>query len=135
MSSSSLTLAHSSSSTTLFALVGDNAAGSRYLVGGRLLTTPYTIEISRKLATPGSVGNDHIILKASRTQMNNATGKYGTSSVTVDLSMTRVVDTVTQAQCEELLGVIASLLNDSAVLAQTSASSAVRLALVEGRNV
>jgi len=135
MSSSSLTLAVSSSTTQAFSLVGDKADGAKWQAASLPMNTPYTVELTRKLAAAGSVGNDHVLLKISRTVLNATTGKYGTSSVTVDISLTRTIGTLTEAQNEEILGAMASLLNDSAVLTQTSAGSTVRLALVEGRNV
>jgi len=132
MSSASLTPYKNNSTTQAFTLVSNSATGALYSVASRSLATPYTVQITRKVGSPGALGNDHVFLKVSLSDPNSTTGKIATGSATLDISIPRDVTTVTQAELLEVLGILSSLLNDSTALAATTVA---RTALLEGRDL
>jgi len=112
--------------------VSTSPTGAKYQVSGRALASPYSIEINRKIGPVSATGNDHVIVRVSKTDPNSTTAKPATVLCTLDISIPRDNATVTPTEVLACVGVLASLLNDCAALAATSVN---RTALIEGRDL
>lgn len=75
----------------------------------RAIATPLSLVQTAKIGQPGTLGNDHIIIKASDAVSNTETGRTVVGSITVDVSIPR--DAVFTAQhTEDLVCMVRSFL-------------------------
>jgi len=132
MATATLTLYKNSSTTLAFTLVSQSATGATYKVGGRSLSTPFVIELQRKLTAPGKKGNDHIIVRIARTERNTQTGDLATTQGMLDFSVPKDQSLMGLTEQLEILGLLVSALNDGAALAATSTN---RSALISGSDL
>lgn len=131
MASSTLLPYKNNSTTQSFSLVSESPNGAKYLVSGRPIGTPYTIEITRKLTAPGAAGNDEIIIVTKRVEMNATTGKLATFFEKRTISIPKDQSVITPTIQKEILSIGASLLNESTAM---EATTVFITALIEGRN-
>lgn len=131
MSSSSLTPHYTGSTTKTFTLVGESATGAKWLVSGRPLANPESVELIRKIGTNGNQANDHIILRLIKAETNSTTNKVATAVTTLDISIPRDTVTVTATMVNDMLGSLVSLLNELADTTAT-ASRAKIISLLSG---
>lgn len=132
MPSSSLAPYKNATVAITYGAVGSSPVASKWSVSGYGLGTPRTLEQTLKVGAPGATGNDHVILRLSQSDENSTTSKIATANVTLDISIPRDNSTVTTDEIIELLGILASLLNDQAVV-ENAADAVNRKALAEGR--
>lgn len=132
MASSSLTLYKNNTQTQVFDLQQTSAMMTKWIASGRSLSTPYFISVERKLANANSSSNDHIILRAGRTEANASTAKLATSLVTLDVSVPKDQSILTPTVQKELLSLVASALNEATAMEATSANITK---LIEGRDL
>lgn len=132
MASNSLTPYISSAMTQAFALQSTTERGAKYLASGRSLSTPYSVEIVRKLTPPSASGNDHIILRVQRTEANVTTGKLATMQISVDFSIPKDQSVLGVTEQRYCAAIIASLLDESTAISATQVNVA---ALLEGRDL
>lgn len=131
MSSSSLTPYKNNTSQVTFSLASESPTGVKYLVSGRSISNPFSLEISRKLTAPSAAGNDEVSLTVKRIEQNATTGKLATGFVKVTISIPKDVSVITATVQKELMSVMASLFNESTAM---EATNAFITALIEGRN-
>jgi len=132
MPSSSLTPYYTNSAQFTFQLATTSETGACYKIAGRPLSTPYQVEIIRKVTPSAATANDHVILRATLIGRNATTSKLATASVSVDVSIPKDAATISETDVIHMLGVIASLINDSAALQSTTVNAT---ALLEGRDL
>jgi len=130
MASSSLTPYKDNTNQVTFSLVSTSADKSQFKVAGRAIACPYVVEISRKLST-GKV-NDHVGVRVAVTERNATTSALATGQLLLDISIPKDQSIITNTVMVEMLGVLASLLDQSTA---NNASSANRTALIEGRDL
>jgi len=130
MASSTITLYKTNAATVAFALVSSSVDKTVWKVAGLPLSTPYQLELTRKLV-PGSK-NNHIGVRLARTEQNTSTSVLATAQILVDISVPKDQSILSASVVTEMLGVIASLLNDGTALAATSVN---RTALGDARDV
>lgn len=130
MASASLVPYKNNTSTVTFSVVTTSLERTTYKVSGRGISTPFSLEISRKLSSGKS--NDHVSVRIAQQERNASTTVIATGQVLLDISIPKDQSIVTNGVMVEMLGLLASVLNDSAALAATTAS---RTALVEGRDL
>jgi len=63
MASSSITPYQTNSVQVTHALQSTSATGANYIVAGRSLATPQSVQITRKIGPAGSLANDHIFVR------------------------------------------------------------------------
>lgn len=132
MPSATLTPYKNNAAQTTFALVSSSPTGSRYIVSGRGLAVPHSLEIVRKLTTSGASGNDRIELRVSRVEANATTGKMATLVVTLSISIPKDNSILDATAQKEAVSYISSILNESTVMEATTAAIT---ALIEGRDL
>lgn len=130
MASSSLTPYLDNTSSGTFNLVSSSIELTRWIASGRSISAPWAIERSLKKSSGKS--NDHVIVRVFKTDLNSTTGQLVTGQVLLDISIPKDNTTITNTEMVELLGVLTSVLNQYSA---NNASSAVRTALVEGRDL
>jgi len=131
MASASFNLYGIYQTPTEFDLAQTSATKTTWIVGGRAINKPFSLSIERKLTPQGSVSNDHILVRVTRTEANAVSGKLATASATLDLSIPKDSSVLDESALVSMLGLVASFLNEKSTLAGTTA---VRSALVEGRD-
>lgn len=131
MASATLDLYKDNSSHEVFTLASQNSAGAKWLLPGRSLATPKSVEIARKINST-SVSNDTVNLKLSQTELNATTGKPATFFIDGKISIPKDVTVITPTVQKALIAQFVSLLNDATALAATSVN---RTALIEGRDI
>ncbi len=131
MSSATLTPYINNTTTQSFVLVSESPNGVKYLVSGRPIGLPYTLEISRKLTAPGAAGNDEVTIIVKRIEQNATTGKLSTFYDKRVISIPKDQSVITQAIQKQILSIIPSLSNESTAM---EATTVFLSALVEGRN-
>lgn len=117
--------------TQAFALVSESPNGAKYLVSGRPIGLPYTIEIIRKLTAPGAAGNDEVTVITKRVEVNATTGKLATFYEKRTISIPKDQTVLTPTVQKEVLSIGASLYNESTAM---EATTTFITALIEGRN-
>lgn len=132
MASSSLNPFISSAAQQLFSLVATTSNGCEFRAGGRDISLPYAVIIQRKLSAPTSLSNDHVYLRARRTERNVTTGKLATAQVQLDISIPKDTSILTQTVLKQMISALASLLNEATAMEATTANMT---ALVEGRDL
>jgi len=130
MASSSVTLYKSNAATVVFSLVSSSVDKTVWKVAGRALSNPFTLELTRKLAS--GTKNDHIVVRLARVEPNATTAQKATAQVLVDISVPKDQSVLTAAIISELCGLLSSALNDGTALAATSAN---RDAIADGRDI
>lgn len=130
MASSSLTPYKDNTNQVTFSLVSTSADKTAFKVSGRSIACPYTIELSRKLSTGKT--NDHVQVRVAITERNTTTSVLATGQVLLDISIPKDQSIITNTVMTEVLGVLASLLDQATA---NNASSANRTALIEGRDL
>lgn len=130
MASSSLAPYISNSVTETFSLVSSSVNQTVWKVPGRALSNPYTVELNRKLTS--GTKNDHIVLRVARVEANASTAQKATAQILVDISVPKDQSNLSSAILANMLGVVASVLNDNTALAATSVN---RSAIVDGRDI
>jgi len=132
MASSQLQPYKDNTTQVTFVLVSTSATGATYQVSGGTLAEPFRIEIVRKIGPTSQVGNDHVIVRFTRSLRNATTGKLSTCTISVDIGIPKDTSLFTATVMKETLALVASLLNDNAANAATSVN---RTALIEGRDL
>jgi len=130
--SATITPFYNASSGYTLVPVSEDDAGATYKVAGRDLATPLGIEIQRKLTAPTATGNDHVIVRAFRTERNASTGKLATCQVLLDISIPKDTSILTIAEQTKLVAAVASLLNEETAMGASLANIA---ALITGSNL
>lgn len=128
MPASSLVLYKNNTQTTTFALAASGSDKVSYLEGGRPMSTPHSVEISKKLSNGAS--NNLVTVVTKRVERNATTGKFATFQIKMEVSVPQDQSVITNAIVTEELGMVSSYLNDAVALEATSAN---RTALSEGR--
>lgn len=131
MSSPSFSPYKNNTTTTVFTLASESPTGVKYLVSGRSIACPFSLEISRKLTAPNAAGNDEVSILVKRIEQNATSGKLATGFVKVTVSIPKDVSVITATVQKELMSVVASLFNESTAM---EATTAFITALIEGRN-
>lgn len=122
MAKSSLTPYYASSGQYTFQLVASGKDGAMWKVTGRDLACPFIVEIQRKLTSATANGNDHVVLRAARTERNATTGKLATMQVLLDVSIPKDTSIITVAEQKKLVCTVASLLNAETAMEATLAN-------------
>lgn len=130
MSSATLTPFKNATEQVTFSLQSESSDGANYIASGRSLSTPYGIQIQRKVAT--GTRNDHIVLRVYRTENNATTGKAATVQALLDISIPKDQSVINATAQKELLTIVMSLLRDATLSAATFTNVT---ALIEGRNL
>lgn len=130
MATSSLVLYKTNAATVTFALVSSSVDKTVWKVAGLPLSTPYLLELTRKLSSGSK--NNHIQVRLARTEQNASTSVLATAQVLLDLSVPKDQSILTASVIAEMLGIVSSLLNDGTALAATSVN---RTAIGDGRDV
>lgn len=131
MSSATLSPYRNNTQTTVFTLVSESVNSVKYIVAGRPIGLPFSLEITRKLTAPGAAGNDEISLLIKRVEQNPTTGKLSTFYEKRIISVPKDQSVLTPAIQKEILSVGASLYNESTAM---EAATTFITALLEGRN-
>lgn len=131
MASATLSPYKNNTTTQVFSLVSVLSSGARYMASGRAISSPYVIEIQRKL-NPNGTGNDHVGIRIARTEQNVTTGKLATCQFLLDISIPKDQSILTPAVQKELGSILASLFNESTAM---EATTVALTALVEGRDL
>lgn len=134
MSSTSLVPHYTGSTVKTFVLASENASGAKWLVSGRPLANPESIELVRKVGQPGAAGNDHVILRLVKAETNATSLKIATGVVTLDISIPRDTVAVTATMINDMLGALISLLDECSDTTAT-ASRAKIIALISGASL
>jgi hypothetical protein len=132
MASSTLSPYKNNTTQETFSLQTVSTTGAKYLVSGRSLSQPYTLETVRKLTAPSASGNDRVEVRVTRSEANATTGKLATLVATLSISIpkdTSILDADAQA---EAISILASLVNESTAMEATTVAIT---ALVEGRDL
>lgn len=132
MATATLSPYKNNTTTQSFVLQQTSEKKTTWIVSGRSISAPYSLSVERKPANANSPSNDHVILRATRMEMNSTTGKLATLQVTLDISIPKDQAVLTPAVQKELLSVVASSLNESTAMEATSANIT---ALIEGRDL
>lgn len=132
MASSSISPYRNSANTVVFQLVSTTATGAKYIVSGRDIACPYSIDINRKLTQSSATGNDHVQIRVARVERNATTQKLATCQAVVDISLPKDTSILTAAIQTELLNVMTSVFRDATASAATNANIT---ALIEGRDL
>lgn len=132
MSSTSLTPYKSNSTQETFILANESSTGAKWIVAGRSLSAPYSLELSRKLTAPSATGNDRVELRLTRVEPNATTGKLATASVILTVSIPKDTSVLVPGVQKEMLSVIASLLNEQTAMESTNVKIT---ALIQGTNL
>lgn len=132
MSTATLTPYKNNTVQVTFSLVSETSNGATYLVGGRALSLPYSLAITRKLTAQNSTANDEINIVARRVESNATTSKLSTAYVKLIVSIPKDTTVINAAAQKELISVLASLLNDSTAM---GTGTVAMTALIEGRNL
>lgn len=132
MSTATLTPYKNNTTQVTFSLVSETSNGATYLVGGRALSLPYSLAITRKLTAQNSTANDEINIVARRVESNATTSKLSTAYVKLIVSIPKDTTVINAAAQKELISVLASLLNDSTAM---GTGTVAMTALIEGRNL
>jgi len=69
-----------------------------------------------------ATGNDHVMVRLYDTRRNTTTSKLATCQVLLDISIPKDTSNLTKTVQGDLVSCLASLLNESAVLAATRAN-------------
>jgi len=88
MASATITLKDKSDANIVYTLVGQTANGALYKNATRPLTTPQTLEFQFLLGSPGSLGNDKVVI-ILRDSNADATGKVVTLQNRMEMSIPR----------------------------------------------
>lgn len=131
MSSSSFSPYKNNTTQVTFTLASESPTGVKYLVSGRSISQPFTLDITRKLTAPGAAGNDEVTILIKRVDQNATTLKLSTAFVKFTLSIPKDQSIVTATLQKELCALLASLFNESTAM---EATTAFLTAIVEGRN-
>lgn len=89
MASATITLKDKADANVVFTLVGQTANGASYKVASRALSVPKTLDFEMKLGTPGSLGNDKIIITIKDSAANEDTGLVKTLVAKLEVSVPR----------------------------------------------
>lgn len=130
MATSTLSFYKTNSTQVSFSLVSTSSEKSIWKVASRSLSTPLSLEISRKLSSGNA--NDHITVRIAQVERNASTAQLATAQVLLDISVPKDQSILTQTVIVELLGLLSSLLDDSTALQATSAN---RTAIADGRDL
>lgn len=132
MASSTLVPYVNNSTTQSFSLVSTSSAGAKWMVTGRAIGVPYTIEVIRKLSPSTSTTNDHIQLRIARTEQNATSAKLATMQLLLDISIPKDASVITATEQKKLLSILASLFNESTAMEATNVAIT---SLIEGRDI
>lgn len=114
MASSSLVLVDLADANVTFTLAGQSATGALYKVATRSLALPKTMTFDFKLGSPGSLGNDKLVVTIADTVQNSTTGKVVTASAKLEVSVPRDA-AVTETVVADLLAHFTSLMTDARI--------------------
>lgn len=117
--------------TVVFTLASESPNGVKYLVSGRGISVPFTLEISRKLTASNAAGNDEVTVLVRRLEQNGTSGKLATMFAKLIISIPKDTSIITATVQKQLISIIASLLNQSTAM---EATNTFITALIEGRN-
>jgi len=133
MSSSTLVPHYSGATSYTYTLVSESATGAKWMVADRALCKPQSLELTRKIGPPTSKGNDHVILRLSRSEAGTGTGTpISTAAVTLDISIPRDTTALDADAVNNLLGALASLINQYADTTAYGSRTAVKALLSGG---
>jgi hypothetical protein len=85
----SIVLDKDDASTTTFTLIGQTNEGGEYRLVSRALNKPLSLQFAYKVGNAGSLSNDHLVITVKDVGVNSETSDTFTSSVKVDLSLSR----------------------------------------------
>jgi hypothetical protein len=131
MASETLSPYYTNTLTQAFGLVSATSNGAIYQVSGRPLSQPYSIAIDRKLTPPSAAANDRVIVRLLRTEPNSETNKLATFAATLTISIPKDQTVISLTVQEQLLNVLASLINECAAV---SASMTQKEKILTGNN-
>lgn len=112
MASSSLTLNNLADVGVVFTLSGQSSDGALYKVATRSLSLPETLQFQYQLGSPGSLGNDKLIVTIADTTQNATTAKIVTTRLRMEVSVPRDA-AATATTVNDLMAILASLLSDA----------------------
>ncbi len=131
MSSATLSPYKNNTQTTVFTLVSESVNSVKYIVAGRPIGLPFSLEITRKLTAPGAAGNDEVTILIKRVEQNASTGKLSTFYEKRIISIPKDQSVLTPTVQKEILSVGASLYNESTAM---EAATSFLTSIIEGRN-
>lgn len=131
MASQTLDLYKDNTNHEVFSLASQNSAGAKWLLPGRALNAPKSVELARKINS-SSPSNDVVKFKVSQTELNSSTGKPATFFAEITISVPKDTSQLTPAVQKDIVGQLCSAVNDATALAATSVN---RTALIEGRDL
>lgn len=114
MPSATLTLHNRAGANVVYTLVGQTSNGAEYKDATRSLALPRTLSFQFILGTPGSLGNDKIVVTFRDTVQNATTGKVVTASAKLEMSAPRD-SAMTETFLQDILCEAAHLLVDANV--------------------
>lgn len=114
MASSSITLVDLADANVVFTLAGQSEKGAAYKVADRALNVPKTLDFQFNLGSPGSLGNDKLIVTLRDSVQNADTGKIVSAQVRVEVSVPRD-SAITPTVVSDLLAHITSLFTDARI--------------------
>jgi hypothetical protein len=132
MASSTLSPYKNNTTQETFSLQTVSSTGTKYLVSGRSLSQPYTLEVVRKLTAPSASGNDRVELRVTRSEANATTGKLATLVGTLSISIPKDISVLDADAQAEAISILASLVNESTAMEATKVAIT---ALIEGRDL
>jgi hypothetical protein len=132
MATATLTPYKDDSNQVTFNLVSSHEFGAKYMVSGRAISKPYTVEIVRKFTSPSAAGNDRVIVRISRTEAHATTGKLATCVAKLEISIPKDDSVLTSTVQTEIVSILASLCNEATAMEATTANIT---ALIEGRDL
>jgi len=132
MSSTSLTPYKTNSTQETFVLANESSNGAKWIVAGRSLPCPYSLEQVRKLTAPTATGNDRVELHLKRVEPNATSGRLATMSVSLIISIPKDVSVLVPGIQKEMVAILASLLNEQTAMESTNVKIT---ALTQGTNL
>lgn len=114
MASATLTLTDLADANVVFTLVGQTSNGASYKVATRSLQLPKTLDFQFNIGSPGSLGNDKLIVTLRDSAANATTGKVVTAQAKLEVSVPRDA-AVTETIVQDLMAHFTSLLTDARI--------------------
>jgi len=113
MALSTITLLKDNDSGVAFTQIGQTSEGGEYRLTSRALNKPLALTFQYKVGNPGSVSNDHLVIGIRDVGVNSNTSTTFTSSVKVDLSISRDSE-VAALQAQDLMAYLGDLFKQAA---------------------
>lgn len=132
MASATISPYYNNTTTQAFALASEGENKCKYVVAGRPLNQPWSIEIERIISAPSSRGNDRVLVTQTRVEPNSEAGTLATMRIQTSLSIPKDQTVLSLSVQEQMIGVMASVLNEFAAV---SSSVTNREKLLTGINL